>query len=228
MPNVASPTSAPARAPSPLPLRVNGRAATSSLPIFPATRSRSRATTPSACNSATSSSARAALRSGGWLLLEHGYDQGAAVHCLLTSLDYRAVATHRDHADNDRVTLGRRDCHHDCTAAPAAGQSTAPSCPAAAGAGGMRADRQPRRGARAVLSRRQCRDRAATSVRDGPRAADRGAAPHARARRGAVRHLPFAPALAALTFSHRPRTSSLSRGDLHHRLWIGCLYEVDG
>ena len=53
--------------------------------------------------------APAALRSGGWLLLEHGYDQGAAVHCLLTSLDYRAVATHRDHADNDRVTLGRRD-----------------------------------------------------------------------------------------------------------------------
>src|SRR3569623_1749815 len=58
---------------------------------------------------ARSFDAPAALRSGGWLLLEHGYDQGAAVHCLLTSLDYRAVATHRDHADNDRVTLGRRD-----------------------------------------------------------------------------------------------------------------------
>src|SRR3569623_1211613 len=53
--------------------------------------------------------APAALRSGGWLLLEHGNDHGAAVHCLLTSLDYRAVATHRDHAVNDRVTLGRRD-----------------------------------------------------------------------------------------------------------------------
>src|SRR3569623_1777761 len=33
--------------------------------------------------------AKQALHEGGWLLLEHGYDQGAAVAALLTSLGYR-------------------------------------------------------------------------------------------------------------------------------------------
>src|SRR3569623_1429212 len=40
--------------------------------------------------------AKQALHEGGWLLLEHGYDQGAAVAALLTSLGYREVTSYRD------------------------------------------------------------------------------------------------------------------------------------
>ncbi|MGN5043935.1 peptide chain release factor N(5)-glutamine methyltransferase [Aeromonas veronii] len=42
----------------------------------------------------------------GWLLLEHGWDQGEAVRQLLRDGGYREVATVRDYGDNDRVTLG--------------------------------------------------------------------------------------------------------------------------
>ena len=52
--------------------------------------------------------ARDHLKPGGWLLLEHGYDQGEAVAALLTSLGYRNVATHQDAGGNPRATLGRR------------------------------------------------------------------------------------------------------------------------
>lgn len=51
--------------------------------------------------------AKQALHEGGWLLLEHGYDQGTAVAALLTSLGYREVAGYRDHAGHPRVTLGK-------------------------------------------------------------------------------------------------------------------------
>src|SRR3569833_3365247 len=51
--------------------------------------------------------AKQALHEGGWLLLEHGYDQGAAVAALLTSLGYREVTSYRDHAGHLRVTLGK-------------------------------------------------------------------------------------------------------------------------
>ena len=52
--------------------------------------------------------APAHLKSGGWLLLEHGHDQGAAVRALLESAGFTAVATRRDFGGNDRVTGGRK------------------------------------------------------------------------------------------------------------------------
>ena len=50
--------------------------------------------------------APAYLLTDGWLLLEHGWDQGEAVRQLLRDSGYREVATVRDYGDNDRVTLG--------------------------------------------------------------------------------------------------------------------------
>ncbi|ALO45439.1 peptide chain release factor N(5)-glutamine methyltransferase [Pseudohongiella spirulinae] len=48
------------------------------------------------------------LRSGGWLLLEHGHDQGPAVRTLLQTRDFQDIVTARDLAGLDRVTYGRR------------------------------------------------------------------------------------------------------------------------
>ena len=48
------------------------------------------------------------LAPGGWLLLEHGYDQGAACRELLAAAEFTNVATHKDLAGIDRVTLGQR------------------------------------------------------------------------------------------------------------------------
>ncbi|WP_115527169.1 MULTISPECIES: peptide chain release factor N(5)-glutamine methyltransferase [Xanthomonas] len=50
--------------------------------------------------------APAHLRAGGWLLLEHGWDQGAAVAELLRTRGFAQVATHQDLEQRDRVTLG--------------------------------------------------------------------------------------------------------------------------
>ncbi|MFM5632179.1 peptide chain release factor N(5)-glutamine methyltransferase [Aeromonas veronii] len=50
--------------------------------------------------------APAYLLPDGWLLLEHGWDQGEAVRQLLRDGGYREVATVSDYGDNDRVTLG--------------------------------------------------------------------------------------------------------------------------
>jgi release factor glutamine methyltransferase len=47
------------------------------------------------------------LVQGGWLLLEHGFDQGAAVRSLLQAARMCDVATERDMEGRDRVTLGR-------------------------------------------------------------------------------------------------------------------------
>ncbi len=52
--------------------------------------------------------APAHLVPGGWLLLEHGWDQGEAVRALLEAGGYAGVATVRDLEDRDRVSLGRR------------------------------------------------------------------------------------------------------------------------
>lgn len=52
--------------------------------------------------------AKSFLRPGGWLLLEHGYDQGEAVRELLSANDYNNRETLTDHAGNDRVSKGRR------------------------------------------------------------------------------------------------------------------------
>jgi release factor glutamine methyltransferase len=51
--------------------------------------------------------ARAYLRPGGWLLVEHGYDQGDAVRALFTAAGLHEISTSRDLEDRDRVTLGR-------------------------------------------------------------------------------------------------------------------------
>lgn len=51
--------------------------------------------------------APACLRRGGWLLLEHGWDQGDAVRALLAAAGFADVATERDLEQRDRVSLGR-------------------------------------------------------------------------------------------------------------------------
>ncbi|BAN01362.1 peptide chain release factor N(5)-glutamine methyltransferase [Ilumatobacter coccineus] len=52
--------------------------------------------------------APARLRPGGWLLLEHGHDQGDSVRALLEVAGFVDVETKRDLADLDRITAGRR------------------------------------------------------------------------------------------------------------------------
>jgi release factor glutamine methyltransferase len=52
--------------------------------------------------------APAYLESGGWLLLEHGYDQGEAVPALLRAAGYEEVFMTRDLAGQARVSGGRR------------------------------------------------------------------------------------------------------------------------
>jgi release factor glutamine methyltransferase len=51
--------------------------------------------------------APACLRPGGWLLLEHGYDQGAVVPELLLERGFVEVADHRDAAGVSRASCGR-------------------------------------------------------------------------------------------------------------------------
>jgi release factor glutamine methyltransferase len=51
--------------------------------------------------------AKSYLEQDGWLLMEHGYEQGKAVRDVLESQGYSDVATEKDYAGNDRVTLGR-------------------------------------------------------------------------------------------------------------------------
>lgn len=52
--------------------------------------------------------APAHLVPGGWLLLEHGWDQGAAVRALLGQAGFVEVATAQDLEQRDRVSYGRR------------------------------------------------------------------------------------------------------------------------
>lgn len=52
--------------------------------------------------------ARAYLTAAGWLVFEHGYDQGAAVRDLLVQLGYQQVETRRDYAGQERITLGQK------------------------------------------------------------------------------------------------------------------------
>jgi len=51
--------------------------------------------------------APAHLLPGGWLLLEHGWTQGAQVRALLDAAGFADVATCRDLEQRDRVSLGR-------------------------------------------------------------------------------------------------------------------------
>lgn len=50
------------------------------------------------------------LALGGWLMLEHGYEQGAAVRRLFTEAGLTSVETRQDYGRRDRFTLGRK--HH--------------------------------------------------------------------------------------------------------------------
>ena len=52
--------------------------------------------------------ARQHLRTGGWLLMEHGYDQRDAATQLLTSCGFSQVADYQDDTGIDRVIAGRR------------------------------------------------------------------------------------------------------------------------
>lgn len=51
--------------------------------------------------------ARAHLLPGGWLLLEHGWQQGASVRKLFSESGYQQVETCRDYGGNERITLGQ-------------------------------------------------------------------------------------------------------------------------
>jgi release factor glutamine methyltransferase len=51
--------------------------------------------------------APAHLKPGGWLLLEHGYDQGEAVAALLQGAGFAAVEVLGDLQGHDRVALGQ-------------------------------------------------------------------------------------------------------------------------
>ncbi len=46
------------------------------------------------------------LLPGGWLLMEHGFEQGIAVRAILDQLGYTQVSTSQDYAGLDRVTMG--------------------------------------------------------------------------------------------------------------------------
>jgi release factor glutamine methyltransferase len=56
------------------------------------------------------SQAPAHLEAGGWLLLEHGYDQGPAVRELLNRHGFEQIQTRRDLGDHERITFGRVPC----------------------------------------------------------------------------------------------------------------------
>lgn len=47
------------------------------------------------------------LEAGGWLMLEHGWQQATAVRQHLGKRGFSAVMTYKDYGNNDRVTLGQ-------------------------------------------------------------------------------------------------------------------------
>jgi release factor glutamine methyltransferase len=52
------------------------------------------------------------LKAGGLLAVEHGYDQGPAVHSLFAEAGFEQIETRRDYADNERVTFGYCGANH--------------------------------------------------------------------------------------------------------------------
>ena len=56
---------------------------------------------------AISAAAPGHLAPGGWLLVEHGFEQGEAVRALFRAAGLEQVATERDLEHRDRVTVGR-------------------------------------------------------------------------------------------------------------------------
>lgn len=53
------------------------------------------------------SAAETHLKNGGWLVVEHGYDQGESVPALLRTCGFTDVSTQLDLANHPRVTAGR-------------------------------------------------------------------------------------------------------------------------
>ncbi|WP_447780840.1 peptide chain release factor N(5)-glutamine methyltransferase [Stenotrophomonas riyadhensis] len=51
---------------------------------------------------------QAHLLPGGWLLIEHGWDQGAAIRALFEAVGFTDVQTVQDLEQRDRITLGQR------------------------------------------------------------------------------------------------------------------------
>ncbi|MCR8721053.1 peptide chain release factor N(5)-glutamine methyltransferase [Pseudomonas syringae USA007] len=54
--------------------------------------------------------ASAHLSADGWLLLEHGYDQGPAVRELLIRHGFERIQTRRDLGEHERITFGCKPC----------------------------------------------------------------------------------------------------------------------
>ncbi len=50
------------------------------------------------------------LENGGWLMLEHGFDQPDAVRDLLQGRGFTAVESRRDLGGHERISLGRWTC----------------------------------------------------------------------------------------------------------------------
>lgn len=55
--------------------------------------------------------AQTCLKPNGYLLLEHGYNQGQAVRNLFDNTTWSAIATHQDLGGNDRVTQAKHHPH---------------------------------------------------------------------------------------------------------------------
>ena len=47
------------------------------------------------------------LNTNGWLLLEHGYQQGKAVRQLLKENNFSTISTLKDYSNLDRVSIGQ-------------------------------------------------------------------------------------------------------------------------
>ncbi|NWE72468.1 protein-(glutamine-N5) methyltransferase, release factor-specific, partial [Pseudomonas gingeri] len=54
--------------------------------------------------------APAHLEAGGWLMLEHGYDQAEAVRELLSAQGFGEVHSRTDLGGHQRISLGRISC----------------------------------------------------------------------------------------------------------------------
>jgi release factor glutamine methyltransferase len=60
-----------------------------------------------ACTERVIAGARGRLHPGGWLVLEHGFDQADDVRQLLARAGFEAVSTRHDLAGRPRVSIGR-------------------------------------------------------------------------------------------------------------------------
>lgn len=48
------------------------------------------------------------LKEGGWLMMEHGFEQGEKLRAEFTKQGYQNVATLKDLGENDRITIGQK------------------------------------------------------------------------------------------------------------------------